>query len=458
MDDVPGEALEPVDLSPGGSPRAEVLLQPGGGRRQGLQALPGQVLGGRSGRPASSAPGPWSGPPGKLLRPEDGQGRGNGLHAPSHVPFPQHLDLLRKLSPQGVVRRKPVIGKQEPREALFEGRKHGAVRRFHQAVQGEAAAPLQEPDGVDSPGVFGPPVHVGRVVLLPWAGSARRRVGPVVGAVGPAGGGVDGVGALLDGVDPLPVGGGVAAVHGERVIEPRVPNGDEVGMEVGNVALGIGEEGVVGGVGVGAHDLQVFIEVPRLGPGVGLDQGLHGLFHEGCGHPLPVHLPHDGPVVGPVHGELPAGHPVVGLVGNRDRPHRHGPLLVAVEVVEAVFLPDDGLEELVDVVGPAGRVHPARRLVEPLVDEELAPRKGSIGVQTLITGDVGLVPEVEGSVGVDEEEGVPVHRVGGSNGDAVGARRLLPRIILRKGQGEDAEGVARRRRRPLLPMVRPCPI
>ena len=43
---------------------------------------------------------------------------------------------------------------------------------------------------------------------------------------------------------------------------------------------------------------------------VGLDEGAHGLLHEGHGHPLPVRLPHDGPVVGPIDRELPLGHPV----------------------------------------------------------------------------------------------------------------------------------------------------
>ncbi len=49
----------------------------------------------------------------------------------------------------------------------------------------------------------------------------------------------------------------------------------------------------------------------------------------------------------------------------------------------------------VDVVDAARGVHPAQPVVEPLIDEELAPRQRAVGIQALLTRDVCLFAEEE---------------------------------------------------------------
>ncbi len=100
-------------------------------------------------------------------------------------------------------------------------------------------------------------------------------------------------------------------------------------------------------------------------------------------------------------------------------------LFGSVFVEEAVaFLADDGFEILIDGVDAAGGVHPAGAVVEALIDEELAPGDGSVGVEAFVAGHLQLGAKEEGGVRVDEQQRVVVDGVGGRDGDAVGAGGL----------------------------------
>src|SRR5690606_29606873 len=83
--------------------------------------------------------------------------------------------------------------------------------------------------------------------------------------------------------------------------------------------------------------------------------------------------PHDRPAVREVRSERALAHPALRAVRDRDRARRHGAQLVTVAVEVAPVPANRGLEEPVDVVDAAGRVHPPGALVEALVDEELPP-------------------------------------------------------------------------------------
>ena len=63
----------------------------------------------------------------------------------------------------------------------------------------------------------------------------------------------------MNGEETLPIGCRIAAVNGLCVVEPSVAAGDEVAVEVSDVAVGVGEDGVVGGV---RFQLQRFAQSP----------------------------------------------------------------------------------------------------------------------------------------------------------------------------------------------------
>src|SRR5215216_2004112 len=89
-------------------------------------------------------------------------------------------------------------------------------------------------------------------------------------------------------------------------------------------------------------------------------------------------------------GELAARH----AIADRDRPCRQR-APDAAEAIAGLFARLHLNRELVDIVDPARRVHPAGLGVEALVDEELPPGRGTIGVQPLPAGDLLLGAEEE---------------------------------------------------------------
>ena len=124
--------------------------------------------------------------------------------------------------------------------------------------------------------------------LLLAAAFARARPGPVVRVVEIAARGVEQVGRLLEGEQAVPVGLGIAAIDGFGEVELWIATGNEVAVPVGDVTVGIGKDGVVGGVGLHLHRFGVFHIIPCLGAEVGLFEGLDGFLHELDRDPLPI--------------------------------------------------------------------------------------------------------------------------------------------------------------------------
>ena len=195
-------------------------------------------------------------------------------------------------------------------------------------------------------------------------------------------------------------------------------------MEVGDVAIGIGEDRVVRRVCLELHGLPVGLVVARFGPRVRLRQGLDVFLHQADGDPFAVRLADDGPVGGAIDREFLLRHAVVGFVGDGNLGGLQRALFVAVLRVVTVALLRHGFEILIDGVDAAGGVHPAGAFVEALVDEELAPGYRAVGVQAFIARHLEFGAEEEGSVGIDEQQGVVGRRVGRGDGHAVRAGRL----------------------------------
>src|SRR3974390_2616451 len=92
---------------------------------------------------------------------------------------------------------------------------------------------------------------------------------------------------FLDAQKALPLGCGVAAMYGAGPVELGIAARDEVSMEVGDIAIGIGEDGVVRRVGLKLHGLPVRLIIAGLGARVGLREGFDRLLHQADRHPLP---------------------------------------------------------------------------------------------------------------------------------------------------------------------------
>ncbi len=291
---------------------------------------------------------------------------------------------------------------------------------------------------MDAAGVLAGGVHVAGEVRGLGAERAGGRVGPVVGIGDPAAAGVQQVRGVGQIVQALPVGGRVGAVDGLGVVEAVVAAGHELRVQIGDLAGAVGEDGVVRGIGLQRRDLQERGVVVRLGAQVRLLQRRDRLEHHGEGDPLAVLRADDRAMVGAIDREGAGLHRAVGgAVGHADRGDRHGTQGGAVAVEGLAALVDDGLGELVHGVGACGGVHPAGAVVEPLVDEELAPGRGAVGVQPGVTGHLGFRAEIERGVRVDQQQGVAAGGVRGRDGDPVGACGLLEDGALRWPQAGD---------------------
>jgi hypothetical protein len=88
-------------------------------------------------------------------------------------------------------------------------------------------------------------------------------------------------------------------------------------------------------------------------------------------------------------------------------------------------------------------VHPPGAVVEPLVDEELAPRHRAVGIQALVAHHLQFRPEVKRGVGIDEQQRVMGNRVRGRDGGAVRSSRLGLVVLRRQRLGRRSFAVER---------------
>ena len=195
-------------------------------------------------------------------------------------------------------------------------------------------------------------------------------------------------------------------------------------MEVGDVPLGVGEDRVVGRVGVQLHDPAERRVVSRLGACIGLNQGVDRALHQSNGHPPVALAADDGSVRGVVDGEAPPRQAAVGLEGDGERAGADRRLAIAVAVVGPAAALHHRFQKLVDVVHPARGVHPAAGRVEPLIHEELPPRHRAVRIEALVARHLQLGAKVERCVRIDPQERMVVSRELRRDGDAVGPTPL----------------------------------
>src|SRR5438876_854350 len=119
----------------------------------------------------------------------------------------------------------------------------------------------------------------------------------------------------------------------------------------------------------------------------------------------------DRPMPRAEHGELFFGHPFVGFVRHGDFAGRDQKFLVAVLVVKAVALFIDGFQIKAKLARAARGMHPTGAVVEPLVDEKLAPGHCSVGVEAVFAGHLQFGTKEKRSEEHTSELQSPVHLV-----------------------------------------------
>src|SRR5579884_274440 len=117
--------------------------------------------------------------------------------------------------------------------------------------------------------------------------------------------------------------------------------------------------------------------------------------------------------------ELPLRHSRFGLVRHSDFAYDHRTFFIPVFVKESIALLLHRLKIFVDGIDTAGSVHPAHAVVESLVDEELSPGGGAIGIEPLITHHLQFGAEKEVSMGIDQKQSVMIDSICRRNRNAV---------------------------------------
>ena len=412
LDEVARQSLEAVDVAPGRLPRAEVggkfvrsfgqRLQENVGNNFGADVV-AQVDASFSRVRAEAAL--------QVVSPKHGERRGHGGCAPTQLPAAQRVNLLRGLRLQGIIARRSVPGFDQRGDRPLKPRQIAVVGGGDERIERKILFVLQHTDGVHAARGFSAGFDIRRKIFLLRAVRARRGPRPIVGVVEPAVFGVQEVGRFIDRKQAVPVGRGIAAVHRLGPIEAGIAAGNEVAVKVGDIAVGIGEDGIVRRVGVQLHGLAEGFVVIRLGAQIRLRQGLDGLVHQPDSQPLAVGFANHRAMLRAVHGELFLGHAVGGFVRHGDFAGLDRKFLVAVLIEEAVAFFLDGLEIKAELAHSARGMHPAGAVVESLIDEKLAPGDGTVGVKTVFAGHLQFGAKEKRGVRIDEQQRVMVHRV-----------------------------------------------
>ncbi|MCY1173005.1 hypothetical protein D9M73_131540 [compost metagenome] len=146
--------------------------------------------------------------------------------------------------------------------------------------------PGQQQVGMDAALVRAELIHIARIVLRLGAvrpGGAPR---PVIGVAHPAGAGIDYIGKRGDRVQAFPVGRRVGPVDRLGIVEAVVAHGHELRVEIGDFALGIGEQRVVRRIGLALGNLPIAGEIVRLGAQPALFECGDRLPHQRLGNPF----------------------------------------------------------------------------------------------------------------------------------------------------------------------------
>ena len=78
-------------------------------------------------------------------------------------------------------------------------------------------------------------------------------------------------------------------------------------------------------------------------------------------------------------------------------------------------------------------MHPARIFVEPLVDKELSPGHGTVGIEAFLADDMDFAAKIERGVRIDKQHGIPGGRVLTCNRESVRPPGLVVAFLVDDG-------------------------
>src|SRR5215469_2206091 len=173
------------------------------------------------------------------------------------IPFAQSCNLVGQLCFQWIVVGSVVPGSYQSGNRLLKPWEIAVVGGGDEGIEGEIFGVMQNPDRVQSTGGLASCFYVGWIVFPFWATRPGGGPWPVVRVVEPAAFRVQKMWRLIDGKKSLPFGCGVTSVHRLGPVEAGIPPWNEVAVEIGDVAVGVGEDGVVRRVCLKLHRLSV---------------------------------------------------------------------------------------------------------------------------------------------------------------------------------------------------------
>ena len=157
---------------------------------------------------------------------------------------------------------------------------------------------------MQAPRVFAKCVHVSREISPFWTVWTRGGIGPIIGVEHIARPWIDDTRRLIKRVKTAPVSGGVGAVDGFAIVKAIIAAGNELRVEIGDLALIVGEQSIVRRIGLQLRDFQERLQRGGLGAQIGLGQGLDRPIHHSKTDPPPALAGNNRAAMGEIGGEV----------------------------------------------------------------------------------------------------------------------------------------------------------
>lgn len=289
--------------------------------------------------------------------------------------------------------------------------------------------------------VFSIGSHIGRVSMPGGTILSCHPERAAVAVLQPAVGRIQQVQGFGDSVVALPFGGADAAVYRFSPVVAGIPLGNPVAVPVGYISFGIGIHRIVADIALQVKGPPELLQPPGPGALPALDQPFQQAVVGTQAQVLPVSPGHDRTMMRMqrVYGYRLPLIIIFKMQGHRFLLHGQLPALVGIRIPLSVRF--NFFLVTVCRIHITGCMHPAAVLVKSLVDEELSPGDGAIGVQSLLADHMHFGTEIKTGVWVDVEDSLTRFCYGRGESKSVraGGQRLFPGQV--PGHGIGGNGI-----------------
>ena len=206
---------------------------------------------------------------------------------------------------------------------------------------------------------------------------------------------------LVQLMDTFPISSRNGSIYRQRPIVRRIPPRHEIAMPIGNIALIIGIDGIVGRIGPDIHGLFILVETIGLGDQPRFQQGIQRSVVLPQAQPPAIPAGHHRSMTGKIpHHRFHHQHAIFFII-HRERPcgHRHRLSFVFIDPI-LVLLPDLFRIQIRNI-RKTGSMHPPAMGIETLINEELPPGNSAIDIQPFLADQLHFHPEVKGDMRID---------------------------------------------------------